>query len=280
MSFAAFEVSTESSRPIEIFLIEMGTETFRYTSGEDEVVVSLETYEPEAIKRSSVSDGPEERATSLTLQFPATNDFVRRFISVVPGPRAKITISRLQRPDFPGPEVIVMFVGYVRSVAFREQGHVAEVSTAPIVAATSRPLPRQMSNSLCNHVLYDDSCKVDSSDSAFRLNGTVSAVSGSTVTVPGASTYPDGWFQGGFLEAQGGADARLILDHVGDVLTLLLPFPFNAVGQLVTVFAGCDHTTLTCDGKFYTVEDPLSNLLNFGGFPFVPNKNIFESGLD
>jgi hypothetical protein len=41
-----------------------------------------------------------------------------------------------------------------------------------------------------------------------------------------------------------------------------------AVGQAVTLYPGCDHTTTTCDGKF-------SNLNNYGGFPHIPTKNPF-----
>ena len=48
--------------------------------------------------------------------------------------------------------------------------------------------------------------------------------------------------------------------------------PDSVVGQDVDVFAGCDHTVDTCDQKF-------DNVINYGGWPYVPSKNPFESGI-
>ena len=81
------------------------------------------------------------------------------------------------------------------------------------------------------------------------------------------------------MSVMGGDDARMVLTHVDDDLTMLLPFPFSAVGLDVDVFAGCDHTTTDCDTKFFTTEFPSSNIPNYGGFPFVPLRNIFDKGL-
>jgi hypothetical protein len=280
MSFSSFEVSVENSQPVELYRIELGTESFEYTTSEHSVTHATLTYLPEAIKRGKVGDGPEERGTIFEVEFPGDNDFVTRYVSVVPGQRALMTVRRLQRLDTPTPEAIVIFIGYVRSVSFVDQGHRAKVAAAPISAATSRPVPRFTYQGLCNHVLYDSGCKVSSTNATWKLsNGTVTTVDGNDVVVPEAAGFPDGWFTGGFLEAQGGQDARMVLNHVGDTLTILLPFPFSAVGQLVNVYAGCDHTIETCDTKFFTPEDTDSNVLNFGGFAFVPHRNIFSSGI-
>lgn len=81
------------------------------------------------------------------------------------------------------------------------------------------------------------------------------------------------------MEVGGGDDHRLILSQSGDDVTLLLPFPETIVGSTVVLLAGCDHSITTCDTKFNTPEDTLSNVINYGGFAFVPNKNPFETGL-
>ena len=81
------------------------------------------------------------------------------------------------------------------------------------------------------------------------------------------------------MELGGGLDHRLILAQDGDDVTLLLPFAENIVGSTIVLLAGCDHSITTCDTKFSTPLDPLSNVRNFGGFPFVPTKNPHETGL-
>jgi len=42
-----------------------------------------------------------------------------------------------------------------------------------------------------------------------------------------------------------------------------------AVGDQVRAYPGCDHSLITCANKF-------GNSLNFGGFPFMPEKNPMD----
>ncbi len=217
----------------------------------------------------------------MDLSVSGENEFARKYINVVPGNRAKLTIQRFQRGDILSPDIVTLYVGYIQSVKFSQDGYSATIATLSIAAATSRTIPRYTYQGLCNNVLYDDACGVDDTDATWRLsNATVLTVDGADITVDGADAVVDGYYTGGFVEALGGQDARLILEHVGTTLTLLQPFPFDAVSQVVNVFAGCDHTISTCGSKFFTTEDPTSNVINYGGFAFVPTKNIFESGID
>lgn len=271
MTFNAFETSTEQSRPIEVYKFDLGSSVFLYTSAEDEVVVDSETYVPESIIRGKVVQGPEDRKALLEVTVPASNEFARLYASIVPGQRALLTVKRIQRPDYPSPGVFAMFQGYVTSVAFVSQGKEAKIAAMPIIGAASRSIPRFTYQSLCNHVLYDpNGCKLNRND--FKFSGGITAVSSNQVTVPGADGFPDGYFNTGYIETMGGLDVRLILHHVGTTLTLLLPFPFSAVGAAADLFAGCLHDAQTCDAKF-------GNILNYGGFPFVPHVNPFRSGI-
>jgi uncharacterized phage protein (TIGR02218 family) len=273
VTYSAFETSVEGSRPIELYRFVVGSDTYEYTSATDEVTVGGLTYKPRAIKRSRIGQGPEDRKSLLEVELPAADILPSRYMAVVPGRTAELTLQRVQRSDFPGPEVVTLFKGKVQSVGFSSNGKLAKIAVAPEVAATARSIPKFGFQSLCNHFVYDDRCQVDDTDPAYRLsNAAVASVTSATITVPGALAFPNGWFTGGFVEALGGDDSRLILAHDGDELTLLLPFPFNVDGQLVTLLAGCAHDLATCDSKF-------SNVINFGGFAFVPWKNPFETGV-
>jgi len=279
MTYDAFANTIEQSRPVEVFRFIQGGDTFEYTSAEDEVTVDAVPYTPSTISRGKIGQSPTDRNAILEIRVPITNTFARRYRASTPGARASIQIKRVQRGDFPGPESITIFIGFVASVAFENEMKEAVIACRPIETASSRPVPRFSYQSLCNHVLFDDACKVDDTDSRWRLTVDVSAQSGATITVPGAGGFGADWWVGGFVEIDGGDDARLVLAQSGNDLTLLLPFPQSAVGRQIIAFAGCDHTITTCDTKFDTPEDTDSNVINYGGFAFVPTRNPYQTGL-
>jgi uncharacterized phage protein (TIGR02218 family) len=192
---------------------------------------------------------------------------------VIPGSRARVTVSRVQRPDFPNPEVVTLFDGYIQKVQFVENGVKAKVVAGSITSILDDQIPSRTFQAQCNHVLYDDGCQVDDTSASFRHTGQVLTVSGSTITVFDTDSFSNGWFTGGSVERTGGGDSRLVLDHTGTSLQLLLPFPDDVTGENVVLLAGCAHTSTVCSSKF-------SNIANIDAFIWVPKKNIFATGLD
>lgn len=279
MTFDTYGDPIDTSRPVELYTIVQGALTYEYTSAEDDLTVASIPYTAEKISRGKIGQSPQDRNRTIEIRVPVGNAFAKRYKLSTPGSRAQITIQRFQRPDSPGFATITLFIGFVQSVSFENEMKQAVILCSPIETASTRPIPRFSYQSLCNHVLFDSGCKVDDTDSRFRFSHTVSAQSGSSITVPGADGYGANFFTGGFLEIDGGDDSRLIVASSGATLQLLLPFPSSAVGRTVTIFAGCDHTVATCDTKFDTPEDTLSNVINFGGFAFVPNRNPYQTGI-
>lgn len=281
MTFDAFESALETSQPVEIITVQIGASFYYWTSAEDDQIVAGNTYDAIPIQRGRIIQSPEDRQNTVEFTVDGDNMFARQYINALPGNRALMTVQRVQRWDFPGPEVVTLYQGYVSSVNFSKDGFGAVIATRPIAAALSRSIPRYTYQGLCNHVLYGDDCNVDDTDPTWRLGSAlVLTVVDSTITVQGADSFTDGWFTGGYVEALSGQDARLVLEHVGTSLTLLQPFPFSTVGTTVNLLAGCDHTIATCGSKFFTTEDATSNVINYGGFHFVPTRDIFQTGLD
>jgi uncharacterized phage protein (TIGR02218 family) len=272
MAYDTYEDSVEGSQPVEIYRIILGPDSYRYTSAEDDVVIDGNTYIAIPISRNKIGRGQEERKNMLTLTVPGNNEIAIQYISNVPGQRGHVIVQRYQRPDGVTPEVITLYEGLIASVSFENDATVAKIAVQPISQATSREIPRFVYSAQCNHVLYDSGCKILNTNPLYKHSGTITVVSGNTITVPGLSGFAANWFKAGYVEALAGLDSRPIINHSGDVLQLLLPFPFNGVGKSVDVYAGCPHTIATCKSKF-------DNVINFGGFAFVPTKNIFETGL-
>jgi uncharacterized phage protein (TIGR02218 family) len=270
-TFALLEQSLEGSRPVELFTFALGATVFDYTSNPAPITVGTTTYMPVTITRTAIGQGVEERKRVVTFTLPANDPFAARFIGAPPGDPASVSMFRLQRDETPTPARVLQYKGDVNDVRFVDNGQLAEIVTRTIEALASKTIPRYTFAGQCQHVLYGPGCDVN--PTTFQLFGTVTAVVGNVVTVNGANTKPNDYFRGGFCRVSSGGDYRLILAHTGNNITLAQPFLANINGAELQLFAGCDHVyTGDCKSRFANQE-------RFGGFPWVPTKNPFATGI-
>lgn len=116
-------------------------------------------------------------------------------------------------------------------------------------------------------------CKADLA--AHTVTGTITAVTSSTIIEDAALTMADGWANGGTLIFTSGQNVGLKIPavklQIGKVVELFEP-PYYppAVGDTFQLIAGCDKSLSTCRDKF-------NNLVNFGGFPFVPTSATYQA---
>lgn len=269
-SFDTLEKSVQDSAPIEVYDFVVGSTTYRWTSSEDEVVVGVNTYTPIAIARGGIVSDPSDRRQPLTVTVPGDNDLAVLFIAQAPAAKVTCTITRLQRNESPTFNTkAVIYKGVVASVAFADDGTTAEVNVQTYDGPNTASMPKFSFLGQCNNNLYDANCTVN--PASFTVSGPATAMSGNTVTVTGLNAKPDGYFNGGIAIAASGTDKRLVLSHVGDVVTLLLPFAADPTGTTVDALAGCNHlVTGDCATKF-------DNVLNFAGFAWIPNLNPFAT---
>jgi len=261
------ETSTESGQPVELYVFTIGAEVFYYTSAEDTVTWAAQQYVSRQITRTDPAQADGDRKQELTVTLQSEDPVCARFIGVVPGQSMFLDILRFHRADTQAENV---WSGKIIGVSFKLRGAVCEMSGMTSEAALNRTIPRFKYQGLCNHVLYDLNCKM--LKASYQHTSTISAVDGRTVTINGINTAEgDQWPVGGYIDF-GSSDYRLITAQTGDVLSLILPFSVDVVGQSVDVYAGCDHTLATCAAKF-------SNNLNYGGYAFVPTLNPFNASI-
>lgn len=120
----------------------------------------------------------------------------------------------------------------------------------------------------CRYTLYDDRCTVN--ESSFTVGpGTVTGFSDLLIRLKfiAGIGQPDGTFEDGEVKWLTGNNALTrseIRSQIGGEVTLHVPAPFDIqVGDTFDLIAGCDKTTATCRDKF-------ANLVNHGGFAFIP----------
>jgi len=265
MAYEDYEVSVAGGQPIELYALTLGSTTWRmHNTLEEEISYGGDTYYKAAVSRGNITGAQE----NLTITIPGSHAYSTNFSEVAPGQLSSLTIYRYHRAETG--DVHLLYKGIVRSVSFATQGHSAQLTVIPLTATFDKTIPDRTFQAQCNNVLFDSDCQV--SASSFKFTGPVASAASNTVTITGLSAAKgSAWATGGYV-SYGILDFRLILDHTGDVLTLNIPFYEDVVGKSVNVYAGCDHNISTCNTKF-------SNSINFGGCPYVPTKNIFQTGL-
>ena len=277
MTYNAFESSTETGDPVELYRFDVGGTLFLRTSADDDFVVNAPdpfqgTYESTPISRNRVKQTASRTQTqNLEVTMPAADEIVTRYITVPPGQRTDLAIVRIHRSD-PDEDTIVYWEGTVRSLQFQEEAREVRLLIENAISGNNRTTPRFTFSATCNHTHYDSRCKVDKDSASFRKDLLVTAQNGNVYTLSGAGAFGADFFERGYLEFNG--DFRSILSQSGDDLTVILPFSESPVGSTIPARAGCKLRLGTdCGPKF-------ANAVNFGGFPYIPTKNPFETGLD
>lgn len=229
-----------------------------FTSGNREVVFNNETYTPVAMGRSDIISVSELSKANLDVTVTLNNAVAFRWLNTVID--SNITLVLFKQVDG---VTTVDWQGRLSAVKAKK----AEVilSFESILTAMRRTGLRKRYQRTCPYALYGRGCLI--SKEAFAIAGTVTAVNGLTLTVAEAALQTDGFYQGGIIENPNG-DLRFITQHIGDQLTLSRALIGIEPSASVRIFPGCDRTRSVCDARF-------DNIVNFGGFPFIPPKNPF-----
>lgn len=270
MTFDARETSVEEGNIIELYEFRQGAQITRFTNFNRTVTFNGSSWTQTQIGRENIEKAIESSVQDLKIFCPLDNPIASQFIRNIPGQVVTVKIYRAHFDD-PTEEQLIVYDGFIAEAEF-DGDLQATLTLQPFTSQFKRTAPRFTYQGLCNNVLYDAGCKVIRGN--FTHVGLVSAVDLTlrTITVNGLGGQGGDWAEGGFVAFPTGGkdDQRLILSQSSDTVTLLTNFAEDVLGTTVDVFAGCAHDIGTCQSKF-------NNVVNFGGFPFVPVKNPFGS---
>jgi uncharacterized phage protein (TIGR02218 family) len=263
LTYDAREKSEYSGEPVEVYKFDReGIRIWRYTSADRDVVLGGDIYLAAPIKRNDIEGSQDVERTALKITMPADADFPEQFIASPPTDRIMVEVRRYHYQDS---EIAFLWVGRVVNVEHREFEAIILCESA--ISSLKRPTLRRVYQTSCPHLLYGQECGI--AKATFGITAALSAgTSGVTLKSATFAGYTDAYFAGGFVEVtiSGNVNRAFIVNHVGDTLTTGLPLQGAAVGLSVTAYPGCDHSLDTCVTKF-------SNNVNYGGFPYIPQKN-------
>ena len=238
---------------IELYEIATDLETYRYTSYSEDVERGGQTYTAAAIRREALVQTDDLNRASLSIRAAYTLPYV-----TAARVRPLAAVVTLLGYDLEDELWLTLWKGRVTAVV--DQGREVEIVAESLATEARRPGLFAKYQLLCRHVLFGEGCGVD--PGAFSYAGNVSAISGLSVTVPGLDGAADGFYTGGYVLFESG-DYRMITSHAANTVAIYTTSPGLEVGHTANVFAGCNHTRQVC-------ADTFNNLLNFGGFPWMP----------
>lgn len=272
MTYNASEISTHGGRPVELYRYKGTYQSFYYTSGP--VAVSYQAddeaapnnYVPMTTRRSAVTTTTQADDNSeVTVDLPVSAELVGIYGFQLSPPSLELTIFRGHNPG----EFIRYWNGEVENIVVNKGMAQIRVPSR-LAAALSADFPNVYYQGPCNHTLFDERCGVD--QSLWDQNTTMTVVNGKTITVASVGTLTGQLLGGDALLPSG--ERRMIVAQVGNVLTLNYPFAEANVGEAIILLAGCDLAWMgDCKNRFNNTE-------KFGGFPFIPPRNIFAAGLE
>lgn len=275
-TFLEDESGTETSCPREGIEITLGSAlipvVYRIATGTRDVVIGGATYRASPAGRGEIRIAAAANATDLEIVLPLSHAVPQRYMQGGVPPRT-IAVN-VWRKQLTSGEAECVWRGHATTMAI-EGSSAKMLVPARLSRFLRRQIPTITAGRLCPHVLYDLNCRVVKAD--FKLSTTVTYVNGRTIRC--VAPYPDGFATFGELKHVTSGESVTIMEHVTTgttavELTLQLPIPGIEVGDAIEICAGCDHSITTCRTKF-------ANVVNFGGFPYLPaRKNLDLFGFD
>lgn len=248
---------------IDLYRIVMDEEVWTLTSADEKQTYGGEIYRAVPIGRSGTEQKNSLSRANLDVRLPLGFPLCQFLMTSLYDQVVTLTLFINDDGD-----VSTAWKG--RLVTLEPEKTHLTLSFESIFTSLRQPGLRGRFQRTCRHALYHRGCNLDLED--FANAATVTTMAGPLMTVPEAAAQEDGYWLGGIIRAADGA-LGFITGHDGDQITvqrmpysLIEQFDTEGAGTAVTLYPGCDHARLTCKNKF-------NNLLNYGGFDWIPQKN-------
>lgn len=253
---------------VELYAFSSNNTQFFLTPHEFDIDLDGDLYLSLPIERNALALGAEAAKSALDLKLPSSCDLVRHLLaSSLTGDSTSVTLRIGQRDTWGDYWWLsgTRWMGRVLGVEIADD--VASVRCESAQVSLKRIGLRRLYSRNCSHVLYSAACGATPvTDSAVVLE-----VYGRSIEIEdGVPGSLSGGLAGGWLQTPDGARHMIISDY-GSWIELLYPVAIEP-GTEVLLTVGCDHSTQTCESRF-------DNLDNYGGFPAIPAKNPFSTGV-
>jgi uncharacterized phage protein (TIGR02218 family) len=280
MPFSDREISIQDASIIELYEFMYRSNTYRYTSANEEQIYLDNIYKPIPLDRTDIEEAKEVSQSDITIEMGIVDDSPPEKVSrlnVQHQLSAKLFVTIRQKHSGDADEDVQEYwTGEVINIALR--GPITYFDCVPRQNSGEQKMLRWKWQRLCNAYLYDGiGCPVPRE--AFAVNVTITNIAGRFVTVSDITGFAVDWFNGGYSETDDAEqETRDIIARNGSILELNAPYDAQLykIGDALIIYAGCDHLFATCIAKFglHTRGGK-----DFAGHPTTPDDNLLQSGV-
>jgi hypothetical protein len=264
MTYEDYENSVKDGYPVELYNIYDSDGThYRLHTGEDDITYLSQIYSKGIVDRSELVIGGEigdDNRMELTLE--RGNILAARFI---PSPIDGIVFVNVYRQY--DSTYSKLWGGSLSFVKYDEESRPVLIFENKLTS-TVRMGHRRRCSRLCGHALYRTGCTLN--QESYKVNGTLTNISGLVLTSSQFATEADGYWKGGKIKI--GTAFRLVKAHATNTITIDRLFADISIGDSFTVYAGCGHIPTACLAK--------GNKINYGGSEFLPDENPFGKNIE
>lgn len=270
MSFIDYEKSIANARPVRLYLFERGQDTYwAYTNTDRSIVFNGRTYKAIAIADDGIRQTGEPSNDTLKVLVPSNNEIAQLYKGAQPSVEVWLTIRDMDWND--QKDVLIVWSGSVASVSYPKNDR-AEINCTGIEASLEGNGLKRSYNRNCDHAIYSRSCMLNKRH--YAVAATIISMDGASITCQMSST-PKHSLTYGFIEwkvadiTNETRGIEVASGAGGHILTLIGGTAGLKLGQVITVYPGCDQSSATCHNVF-------NNMINYGGFRHLPGKSPFD----
>lgn len=264
MSYDTQDQSVHGSIPIEAFMFVGPFSTWYYNDSEEEITIGGQVYKSVAVTREKITAGVSVgNPGTVKISVPFNSEVAIEHGYLISPEFLIITVYRVERGTNYDTDKKTIWTG--RAQGFSTNALMLDITTQPVIAgARQLQLLTAYWQRTCNFDLYDTlTCKINKASNTVTANVTAVGVAAVTVDDDG---FADHKLPIGTITNTRTGESRLIMDNLVNVITLAFGFTDIKVGDAVTLTRGCKHNTDDCINVF-------DNIINYGGFKFIPNSS-------
>lgn len=266
--FSTLETSRDRGQPVTLYRFEVGPSIYAYTDAEQAVTHDALIYEPIPVNRGSVTTDGTDDKSELSVDVARGTEVGELLLSYPPSSLVFLVVIEghiAENGDF---FVRESWRGTVQAASRR--GDEVTFSCRGSDSLTKHPGLRRHFQHGCPHVLYGPQCRAN------KINRTVevpaASISGATFTLAAGwnGAVPFAKYRGGLCEWTNGSrqEIRTVVGATATSVQVGGVIRGADAGTVLSISAGCNRWMDDC-------RDIHFNILNFGGFPWIPTQNPF-----